>query len=481
MLKIALKSFILTFVLFLFSSCSTSMFVGYKASNLEKNRFLDSNTCDFKAVDSLSYKEDEITDVKDPIYNGNYFAYQSFLCKHYQNSIKLFDMVEEKYKNIDEANIVKNIAFYLLELTVNDNITPYTGQFYERMLTNTYKAMSYLALKEYDEAGVEIKRALDRQKRNKEEFERVITKATESLKVNPREYSETQEIVNSLNIPAYKAYENYSNPFVSYFAALYYILDGRASNSIDLLKEVCVQSKSNVFCQDYELVNNNFATKRIPNKIKKGMQISKNNKYIWVIYENGKSKSLEEFNLVLPIIFIKKSDTEIDYKIPFGNDRYLSVPNQIGVYQFSFSIAILGDSKDAYNYLMVNNQKTQMLSNMDNIIGAEYKATLLPRISKSFVRAIGKTMMSAKANKDNIYAGLGVDLLNIALNHSDIRYFIGLPKNYQAIRVANNGYIKIQSPNNQVLLDKQLENKHYVIVFKTPTIGTNYYEIFEER
>ncbi|MBZ7980782.1 hypothetical protein AVBRAN12642_09095 [Campylobacter sp. RM12642] len=483
MLRVLLKVFVLVFTLLVLNACS-SVFLGYEEENKNKIYSLDTKDCELLTKKELKYsKENVLENIKDPLYNGNYYGYQAFLCKSYKDSIKLFDLVEDGYKDKDEKNLLLKIGEGVLEGLFNDNITDYSGQYYEKMLTNTYKSMSYLALGEYDEAGVEIKRALDRQKRNKEEFESDILSELNYLQQKPRESNEVIDIINnSVPIPAYKSYANYSNPFVSYFSALYYILDGRSNNSIDLLKEVYSQENDLLFYQDYELAKNNFNTKRIANKVKKGMQISKTNKYIWVIYENGKSKSLKEFNLSLPIVFIKKNDNDIDYKIPFGNEKYSVYANQLAVSSLVFSIAILGDSSDAYPFIVANNQKTRLLSDMDKIIGAEYKATLIPRISKSFLRAITKTMISVKANKENLYSGIGVDLVNNLLNHSDIRYFIGLPKNYQAIRIANSGSINIASPNSQTLFSQELDiNKHYVILVKIPTIGTEYITIFEER
>lgn len=471
-------SFTLISVFFL-SACSVQQFLGYESANNEKLSRISTNNCDFTNINSLEFDEEGLKSVKDELYNGTFYGYQMFLCKNYKNSIKAFDLVENAHKNNDETNIALQVGKELLKMLLNDNILDYTGKNYEKMLVNTYKAMDYLALGDFDSAGVEINRALDRQKRNKEYYEGKINSLLNSSSFSPKEKDEVMQIASSVKIPYYEAYKDYSNPFVSYFASLFYILDDRPSLAINLLQEVYTQEKNISVFQDHALVINNFNYKKIPNKIRKNIEKSKNDKYIWLIYENGKTRAFGEMNLSIPIIFYQKDAENVEYALylkPTSDNNHLVITSVV------FSIPILKYSSDSYMFLYANNKKTSQISNMDNIVTAEYQAALPREIAKSFLSTVGKTLASVKANKKNLLAGASVDLVNNLLNHSDTRHFVGLPKNYQVARIANNGKLVVKSPEGVEILNTELDtNKHYVILVKSPNYGIFYTHILKGR
>lgn len=469
-------SFIIISVFFL-SACSMQQFIGYESANNEKLLRISTNNCDFTNIKSLEFENEEVKSIEDELYNGTFYGYQMFLCKNYKNSIKAFDLVENAHKTNDETNIALQISKEVLKILLNDNILDYTGRNYEKMLVNTYKAMDYLAISDYDAAGVEIKRALDRQRRNKEYYEKEINSIINSSAFSLKDKDDIMQIINSVQLPYYKAYKDYSNPFVSYFSSLFYILDNRAALAIDLLKEVASQEVNPYILDDLVLILYNFNYKKIPKKYRKKIKKSKNDKYVWLIYENGKARAFSEMNLSIPIAFYQKDAENIEYKLYFKpNDKHLVVSSVV------FSIPILKDSSDSYPFLYLNKQKTSLISNMDNIVTTEYKATLPREIAKSFLSAVSKTLASVKANKENLLAGVTVDLVNNLLNHSDTRYFVGLPKNYQIARVENNGNILIKSPEGIEILNTELDtNKHYVILVKSPTQGIFYTHILKGR
>lgn len=477
-MKLLMQTLFLTFTILFFNACNAAVFTGYETQNKQKGADLVMKNCDFEDIKFISYTEDEngnkvIKSVDDPIYNSNALAYRMFLCGEFEKSIKLFDIAEDNYKfGVDEKNILVKAAQGTAEILTNENITDYEGQYYERMLNNTYKALNYLALKDYQGARVEINRAIDRQRINKDEFNKDIDKKTKTLEFSKADSDNSNDLIKEhFHFPEIKAYKDFSNPFVSYISALFYVLDQDYSKATYMFKEVATQENNLLYQQDLALAKSNFRLKSSKNKIFKNMEFSKSGKYVWLIFDNGFGKPMQELKLTLPIpIPITKTDSS-------GNTF-----SDVFVKTASFAIAKLGDSIGAYEYLNINNKSSVMLSNMDNVLLSEYKATLPYRMLKAVATTTVKTVASFAASNENLYLGLATDIFNVATNRADIRYFVGLPKNYQAARVANTGNITIKTPSDSVVLQENLDiNKHYVIYVKSPLPEIFYTQILEEK
>jgi len=85
----------------------------------------------------------------------------------YTKSTESFDKAEDMLKYYDEQS---TLGDGIGSTIVNENVIPYRGEEYDGIMVNVYKALNFMAGKEFDLARVEFNRALDRQRRAKEKF-----------------------------------------------------------------------------------------------------------------------------------------------------------------------------------------------------------------------------------------------------------------------------------------------------------------------
>ncbi|CAI6145220.1 MAG: hypothetical protein SPLUMA1_SPLUMAMAG1_01845 [uncultured Sulfurimonas sp.] len=78
--------------------------------------------------------------------------------------------------------LAKDISQTLKSTLLNDTTRPYIGTEYDGIMANTYKPISYMALEDTDGARVEFNRAVDRQRRAKIFFSKMISKEHSAIK-----------------------------------------------------------------------------------------------------------------------------------------------------------------------------------------------------------------------------------------------------------------------------------------------------------
>src|SRR5690606_19513582 len=78
-------------------------------------------------------------------------------------SIEAFDAAEERVNRYEEEAKIKVGSTGGATLTNQANL-PYIGRAYDKVMMNTYKALNYLQLGDFDAARVELNRALQRQR-----------------------------------------------------------------------------------------------------------------------------------------------------------------------------------------------------------------------------------------------------------------------------------------------------------------------------
>ena len=94
------------------------------------------------------------------------------ILKDYNSSTQYFDTAEKDLKFYDTRF---SGGDEIAAIAVNDNIVPYKGEQYDGVMANTYKALNFLSENKPDLARVEFNRAIDRQRRTKEKFEKEIS------------------------------------------------------------------------------------------------------------------------------------------------------------------------------------------------------------------------------------------------------------------------------------------------------------------
>ena len=179
--------------------------------------------------------------------------------KNYIKSNEYFDKSEAMLNYFDYQNETVDSA---MAIVTSDNIIPYVGEEYDGIMINTYKALNFMALDDNELARVEFNRALDRQRRATEKFEKEIAKLKKELDKEQAkgdsyveenvENPEVQQLIRDRypGLNEFKAYPDFVNPFTDYIAGIFFALIGDFSKAAPLLKESYGMVSDNSYIAD---------------------------------------------------------------------------------------------------------------------------------------------------------------------------------------------------------------------------------------
>ncbi|MEM8872634.1 MAG: hypothetical protein AAGD32_00105 [Planctomycetota bacterium] len=161
-----------------------------------------------------------------------------------------------------------------------------------------------------------------------------------------------------------------------------------------------------------------------------------------VIFAEGFAPRLEEFRLDLPLIFVTDRLSSFNIAIPFLQRQPSSAP-YLTVYA------------DGTRY------RSEIVADMDEVIGSEFNARLPGIITKSVTIAVFKSAVAAglqsvgRDGRSNGTADAAVQIATLlwltASNQADLRTWRTLPKTYQilAIPTPDNRVLELQTPDGR--------------------------------
>ncbi len=335
---------------------------------------------------------------------------------NYTASTQAFDTCEDILKHFDSEN--SGLGHTIGSVAVNDNIVPYTGQIYDGVMVNTYKALNFMYEGRFDLARVEFNRALDRQRRAKESFNKEIQKlqneveqdksgamAKKSLD-NPDLKSSLAEAYPSLY--DFSVYPDFVNPFATYMAGVFFTVEGDYNKAVDLLKE------SSGMLGDNTYVLADFGA--VEHALESGTAVPST---VWVVFENGLGPVKEEVRIDLPLF------------IATDNVRY-----------FGIALPKLVKRFEAMPYLEVTaadiGYRTQIVADMDAVVQTEFNKDFQGILTRAIISASAKAVAqySLQKNEDSSGAAIIMALYSFATTAADVRIWTTLPKNIQVAQVA---------------------------------------------
>ena len=342
----------------------------------------------------------------------------------FDDSNKAFDAAEQKIDRYDEEAKIKlgNEAGALLSNQAN---LPYRGRAYDGIMLDTYKALNYLALGDLDKARPEIIRAYQRQQEaveiNQKRIEKVQEQAAESkdhaairrTENSPQLKSQLDNSYAGLN--NLKPYADYVNPFTVFLDGLFFMAnaaDGsdmeRAHKSFERVAGF-VDADNSYIKQDLADVDNLMNGKSILPTT-------------YVVFETGCAPLRDQIRIDIPIIVAKVSYVGAAFPTlkPQGN--------------YATSLTVTGVGANA---------RTALLSDMDSVIGLDFKNEMPVVITKTIAATVTKAVaayaINEAANQQNDIGGLiaqiGTAVYQMAVNIADTRTWTTLPKQFQYCRV----------------------------------------------
>ncbi len=373
--------------------------------------------------------------------------------QNHRQSNEYFDKSEEMLNFFDYQNkTIDSTA----AIAVSENIIPYVGQEYDGIMINTYKALNFMALGENDLARVEFNRALDRQRRAKENFAKEIKKLQDELEKDQKkedshvkenvENPETRQLIADRypGLYNFESYPDFVNPFTTYIAGVFFNLVGDYSKASSLLKE------SYGMVSDNDFMAEDLA---VTEQVLDGQKELKDT--VWVIFENGMGPIKEEFRIDIPLFVETEKVKYVGIALPKLNFR-----------------------EQAYPYLSItaggNNYKTQYVAHMDRVIQTEFnkdfKGTLTRAIISTTAKAVAQYALEKKGDSSSKLASLLVAAYSFATTAADVRIWTTLPKDFQVARfpIPSDRLITIEPPGEESFQIKIPTCKNSLVYVRIP-------------
>ncbi|MDA7817972.1 hypothetical protein N9A28_07265 [Sulfurimonas sp.] len=393
------------------------------------------------------------------------YAGNSLLFDHnYTGSLALLNESEEIIKFHHEEAIAGNIADYIAKLAINDAAIDYHATINESIMVNTYKAIDYMALGKFGSARIELNRAIDRQRRAKNTYAKLIGQQKKAINKKKKEkevkgkdgkkntgFSKTlsnAKIKDALkknysNLDQFKAYPDFVNPFTTYLAGLYFAIQGDYSKSSSLLKQTYGMTKNKTVKSDFKMVEKALSGRKVRDK------------YVWVIYENGLGPIKSQFKINIPM-----------YLFPSANIPYVGI-----------ALPKLETRNQATPYLSVFSQnkelaKTSIVGEMDRVVKTEFKYSYNDVLTRAVLSAIIKAYAQHELSKHaGIMGKIGGGITTFLTTQADTRNWMNMPKDFQVARVkmpkSKKLTLKAGTQNLDVEIGKKA--KHAIVHVRIPT------------
>lgn len=111
------------------------------------------------------------------------------IVSHYSGEYEVSNDAFSKAEDLIDEYYTKSISKGAVSLLLNDNALDYSGEVYENLYINIFKALNYIHLKKYDEAYVECKRVNEKLSELENNFDELVNNfnsdAEAKIKINP--------------------------------------------------------------------------------------------------------------------------------------------------------------------------------------------------------------------------------------------------------------------------------------------------------
>jgi len=373
-----------------------------------------------------------------------------FSAGEYRKSLKAFERSEAILKEFRDRAVVsaRDAGGEGGAALANANILPYKGMYLDKVMLNVYKAFDYFALNNPEGAQVELRRMRDAQKNVLIDFQEEIEtlqkeidsdniknqrKASKmggndasisfkSLLTNP----EINAVYTASGDKMNKLYGNLSNPFVTYFSAIGYLLENNYGEAmVDFRNLYKMLPDNRVLQQDYVTCAKELGDS-IPNSLKKVPRLiySLNNQIVYIFFFNGRAPALKQkkFQIILPYVGYTG--------IAFPMYEYFKSP--LKKLQIDF-----------YYKNRAMSEKTVQIVNFDAVMSQEYHLRLPTMITRLVISTLTKEISSYVAVAAARQAGTGAEIGAYALtglykwmfNTADTRCWETLPQEIQVAHI----------------------------------------------
>ncbi|MGH7975454.1 MAG: COG3014 family protein [Limisphaerales bacterium] len=405
----------------------------------------------------------------------------------YEDSNRAFDTAQNKIDQYAQEAKVK-VGHEAGALLSNQANLPYEGRSYDGIMLNTYEALNYLALNEPDKARPEIIRAYQRQQEavdeNKRRIEKIQDEAASST--NSATIKKAQDDpgfqaqiqgTNYANLNNLKPYADYVNPFTVYLDGLFFMANAAGPSDLEHAHKSFERVQE--FIGDSDYVKQDLAA---VDGLMNGRPLTPTT---YVIFETGCAPIRDQVRIDIPIIVSKVSYVgaafptlkfQGDYipsltvvvanPIAMTNDVVTVVTNLITatndiVTTVTNTIAATNDIVTTVTNTVITtnefvtsstntviipgntNSTTELLADMDSVIGLDFKNEMPVIITKTIASTVTKAVAAYGVNQAagqqselaGLFSQIGTAIYQAAVNIADERTWTTLPKEFQFCRI----------------------------------------------
>ncbi len=373
----------------------------------------------------------------------------------YEDSNKAFETAQEKMDDYAQKAKVR-LGQETGALLSNQAELDYEGRAYDGIMLNTYMALNYLALGEPDKARPELIRAYQRQQDavqdNAKRIEKVQDEAAKNkdsaaiqrAQNDPGLQSQIQNASTNLN--NLKPYAAYVNPFTVYLDGLFFMTDAVDNSDVERARKSF--ERVTEMAPDNRYVQEDLA---MVNGLINGRPLAPTT---FVIFETGCAPVRDQVRIDIPIIVAKVS--YIGAAFPTLKPQGNYVP----------SLTVTADGK---------NFGTELVSDMDSVIGLDFKnempIVITKTIAATVVKGVAAYAANAAAGQQSDWAGLltqiGTAIYQAAVNIADERTWTTLPKQFQACHFPT-------PPDRKIELKTPGERQNMPVTIEDGTINLIY-------
>lgn len=344
---------------------------------------------------------------------GMIFHYQG----EYEKSNEEFDKAEWAIEELFTKSISKGAASFLL----NDNALDYSGEVYEDLYINIFKALNYLHLDNFDAAYVEIKRVNDKLNLLDTKYEDYLA----SLKSSESKHAEIDA----------KDLDYYNNVLANYLSALIFKAEGEYDNSRISLEKLF--EAWNTYPNVYDYEKPEFLS---------DSTLAATNKVLNIIAFTGRSPYKEAVGARITTFddFVTVSDPTNYWTdaIPFPGVEY--------GWNFKFEFPeLFEEGTEVYDIEVYIDSiyygNLELLENMANVarktFETEKSIVFFKTITRAVLKGIGASSLGRELtdNKDDLLSNIIVAITNAAVDateHADLRSWRTMPSYCFATQIA---------------------------------------------
>ena len=347
------------------------------------------------------------------------FLFELGLVAHYANHFQESSTAFDQAADIAEDRYTKSVSKEAVSLVTSDQMRPYSGTRYERLLSHYYRAINYVYLNQLDGALVECRRA---------------TNLINYFKGEDENYSFFgAEFLAYLSGILFEATGEWNDAYISYKQAAEYYRNAAEKTGVetptDIGHSLVRLARKLGFVDELERYQEQYG-EFSPRPENTGELI--------LFYETGYVPAKREENLVFPIL--KKDDVNDEKFVPTLIGRHGMVYEDI---ELEYLLRVAIPTIDSYRPLLSGIEvaagavKTSgvLVEDVENIAIETFNAQRTGILLRTLVRAVGKYLIYRKANKENEALGLLVNLAGVVTEQADTRSWQTLPNQIFMVRM----------------------------------------------